>query len=175
MTPKTITMIALRLFAVYILFEIISSIGISISTLIRPEFRSFEVIEYQVFQISIYIITVIVLYTYSGKIADKITKPISNEKVKTNWTSVELLTILIIAVSIFTIISAIPWVVNQLNAVLTSVQIGFGKSLQTKQRFDMFFFGLLAAFLQIIISIILIWKAKSLAIYLEKIQTKQAP
>jgi hypothetical protein len=174
MTPKTITMLVLRFFAVFILFEIVSSIGVIISYSINPEFRSFDVIEYQVFQVSIYVIAVIILYFYSEKIADKITKPIPTEKVNSNWTSVELLTTLIIAVSIFSIIEAIPWVVNQLNTVLTSFQSDYGETLQMKQRFNMFFFGLLGVLLKIIVAIILIIKAKSLAIYLDKKQNKQA-
>jgi len=174
MTPKTITVLILRLFAVYILFEILFSIGISISDLTKQEFRSFEVLEYQVFHLSIYIITVIILYTYSEKIADKITKSLSNEKVETHWTSVELLTIIIMTISIYSIIDAIPWVVSQLNTVLTSFQSDFGESLQLKQRFNMFFFGLLGALLKIIAAIILIIKAKPLAIFLEKKQSKQA-
>jgi hypothetical protein len=174
MTPKTITMLVLRLFAVFILFEIVSSIGVLISSSFNAEFRSFDLIEYQVFQISIYVISVIILYVYSEKIADKITKPISTEKVNTNWTSVELLTILIIAVSIYSIIEAIPWVVNQLNTVLTSFRSKLGESGQMKQRFNMFFYGLLGVLLKIIVSIILIIKAKPLAICLDKKQNKQA-
>ena len=116
----------------------------------------------------------IILYAYSEKIADKITKVLPVEKVNTNWTSVELLTILIIAISIYSIIEAIPWVVNQLNTVLTSFRSELGESAQMKQRFNMFFFGLLGALLKIIVAVILIWKSKSLAIYLDKIQKKQA-
>jgi hypothetical protein len=174
MTPKTITVLILRLFAIYVLFQIVSSIGVIISSSLKEEFRSFDLIEYQVFQISIYIITVIILYAYSEKIADKITKVLPVEKVNTNWTSVELLTILIIAISIYSIIEAIPWVVNQLNTVLTSFRSELGESAQMKQRFNMFFFGLLGALLKIIVAVILIWKSKSLAIYLDKIQKKQA-
>jgi hypothetical protein len=131
-------------------------------------------IEYQVFQISLYIVTVIILYTYSEKIADKITKSFASEMITTNWTSVELLTVLIIAISVFSIISAIPWVVSQLNSVLSSFQSNYGDSLQMKQRFNLLFFGLVGALLKIIVSIVLIVKAKSVSIYLEKIQNKQA-
>jgi hypothetical protein len=131
-------------------------------------------IEYQVFQISLYIVTVIILYTYSEKIADKITKSFASEMITTNWTSVELLTVLIIAISVFSIISAIPWVVSQLNSVLSSFQSNYGDSLQMKQRFNLLFFGLVGALLKIVVSIVLIVKAKSVSIYLEKIQNKQA-
>ncbi len=174
MTPKTITILILRIFAIYVLFQIVSSIGVAISSSLKEEFRSFDLIEYQIFQISIYIITVIILYAYAEKIADKITKSLPAEKAITNWTSVELLAVLIIAISIFSIVEAIPWVVNQLNTVLTSFKGEYGESLQMKQRFNMFFFGLLGALLKIVVSIILIWKAKSVAIYLDKIQKKQA-
>jgi hypothetical protein len=131
-------------------------------------------IEYQVFQISLYIVTVIILYTYSEKIADKITKSFASEMITTNWTSVELLTVLIIAISVFSIISAIPWVVSQLNSVLSSFQSNYDDSLQMKQRFNLLFFGLVGALLKIVVSIVLIVKAKSVSIYLEKIQNKQA-
>jgi hypothetical protein len=174
MTPKTITMLALRLFAVYILFELVSSIALTLSALLKPEYRSFDMLEYQLMQVLLYVIAIIVLYTYSEKIADKITKVMPTEKVDTNKTSVEILAALIIAISVFTIISTVPWVVNQLHAFLTTLHSGYTETLGEKQRFNGIIFGLLGVFLQIIVSIVLIFKARSVAIYFEKIQNKQA-
>jgi len=144
----------------------VSTVASIIASLLKPEFRSFDVIEYQVFQFLIFLIAVIILYVYAGKIADSITVICSRRKVSTNWNSVELLTILIIAISILSILSSIPLFVNQLNAVLTSLQRSTIDSFQPKQRFNMFLFGFIGAVLKILASSVLIWKAKLIAKYL---------
>ena len=174
MTPKTITMLVLRLFAVFVLFKMAFSIGTITFSLLNADYHSLDLIEYQLLHVSIYTISIMLLYSYSEKIANKITKPIPTENFNANCTFVELLTVLIISLSIYTIIDAIPLVVNQLYAVLSSLGSEFGESVQTKQRFNMFFFGLLGAFLKVIVPIVLIIKAKSIAIYLHKKQNNQA-
>lgn len=162
----------LRLFAFYILFTIAASIGSVISTVVNPEYRTFEMIEYHVFQISIYVLISILLYRYSERIADKVARFIPDKKMKTSWTPVELLTILILAISVFSIIEAIPSFINQLNAAFTSFQNGLNEWTPMRRRFNMILFGLLGASLKIIVSIVSIAKAKTFAAWLIKIQKK---
>ena len=122
MTPKTITIIALRLLAVYLCFDLIPSVQRVLFSLRDAEFASWDAFRFNLVLIVLYIMAIIILFKYSGSIANKVINSIPEETVHSNWNPTNILSILIAGSAVLTILSAIPRFINQLYGLFTVYQ-----------------------------------------------------
>jgi hypothetical protein len=107
MTPKTLTLIALRLIAVYLFFQLIPSVQTVIFSLRDTKFASWDAIRFNLVLIVLYIMAIVVLFKYSGPIAAKVINTIPEETDQPNWNPTNILSILIAGSAVLTIIEVI--------------------------------------------------------------------
>jgi hypothetical protein len=171
MTPKTITIIALRLIAVYLFFELIPSVQRVLFSLRDTEFASWEATRFSLVLIVLYIMAIIILFKYSGPIANKVINTIPEETVQSNWTPINILSILIAGSAVLTILSAIPRFISQLYGLLTVYQNKL-IYLTEKKMFNDSFIGIIGTVLQIVVAGIVFINAERIALYWEQITNK---
>jgi hypothetical protein len=167
MTPKNFTIIALRLIAIYLFFRLIPLIQSLIYIIRDTEFLNVSAIRYGSIQLVLYIMAIIILFKYSHLIANKIVISVPDESVKTTWTSINLLSILIAASAVLALLLAIPKFISQV--------YGFSNFYQNrllfqpeKQRIDESIFEIIGTTLQIVIACIFFYNAKRIAFFWEK-------
>ena len=175
MTPKTITVIALRLLAVYVAIQMIASFAISLYGLMNmPELSIFDAIKSQLLMFAVYFLLLFVLFKYSEHIASKITQHLPDDSVGINLGSVELLATLIAAGGLLSIVASIPMLINQLTSVVAFWDSELAQTLPLKRQLTQSAAGLLGATIEVAVTVVLVMKAKQLAQYWDNIQ-RQAP
>jgi uncharacterized membrane protein YidH (DUF202 family) len=107
---------------------------------------------------------IIILFKYSHLIANKIVISIPDESVKTTWTSINLLSILIAASAVLAVLLAIPKFISQV--------YGFSNFYQNrllfqpeKQRINESIFEIIGTTLQIVFACIFFYNAKRIAFF----------
>jgi multisubunit Na+/H+ antiporter MnhB subunit len=114
---------------------------------------------------------IIVLFKYSGPIANKVINSIPEETVQSNWNPTNVLSILIAGSAVLTILSAIPRFINQLYGLLTVNQNKLSY-LSEKKMFNDSFIGIIGTVLQIVIAGIVFINAQRIAEYWEQTTNK---
>jgi multisubunit Na+/H+ antiporter MnhB subunit len=171
MTAKTITIIALRLIAVYLFFQLIPAIQSLIYSLTKTEFETWEKVRFSLVLIVLYIMAIIILFKYSVQIADKVIATVPEETVQSNWTPLDILSILIAGSAVLTILSAIPRLITQLYG-LSSLYQSKLIYLPEKNMINDSIVGFVGTLLQIVIAGIVFINAKRISEYWEQTTTK---
>jgi hypothetical protein len=171
MTPKTITIIALRLLAVYLFFDLIPSIQRLIFTLRDSEFASWEATRFNVVLDVLYIMAIIILFKYSEWIANKVINTIPEESVQSNWNPTNILSILIAGSAVLTILSAIPRFISHLYGLLTVYQNKL-IYLPEKKMFNDSLIGVIGTVLQGVVAGIVFLNAERIALFWEQTTNK---
>jgi hypothetical protein len=174
MTPKTLTVILLRILAIYVFIQSLSSIGFLVAQLIDPEFASHQGLKYQILSIALYYITIFFLARYSNHIAERIVKVLPTDPIHSSIGSVQSLAILIAIVGIFGVISSLPMLVNELYGVSQVVGNVSNQDFILKTQLNRMIVSLVGAIIKITVSIIVIFKAKALATYWENLHQHAA-
>jgi hypothetical protein len=167
MSPKTLTIIFLRILAIYVFIQSLSSIGFLVAQLIDPEFASHQGLKYQLLSIALYYITIFVLARYSSQIAERIVKVLPADPIHSTIGSGQSLAILIAVVGIFGVISSLPLLVNQLYGVSQIVSNVSSQDFTLKTQVNRMIVSLVGAIIKFAVSIIVVFKAKPLANYWE--------
>jgi len=171
MTPKTITIIALRLIAIYLFFKLITAIQTLVYSFAKTEFAPWEAARFSLVLIVLYIMAIIILFKYSGQIADKVIQTVPEETVQSNWTPISILSILIAGSAVLTILSAIPRLISQLYGLSTIYQYKM-IYLSEKKMINDSIVGLVGTILQIVIAGIVFINAKRISEYWEQTTSK---
>jgi hypothetical protein len=167
MTPKTITIIALRLIAVYLFFDLIPSVQRAIFSLRDTEFGSWEAAKFNLVLIVLYIMAIIILFKYSEWIANKVINTVPEETAQSNWTPINILSILIAGSAVLTILSAIPRFISQLYGLLT-VYHNKLTYLPQKEMFNDSLIGIIGTVLQVVVAGIVFINAERIALFWEQ-------
>lgn len=170
MNPQTFAVIGLRLLAVYLFFQIIPFIGYLLYSIVRSNHLSESTIWHQVYMMTLYTISVILLFVYTVPIAKKIAGSFTNETVEINMTSENLLSIIIAGSAVFVIISTIPVFLNQFYYFIEFYQTNL-QFQPEKKRFNDSIVGMIGVMFQIIVAFVVFIKSKIIARYWENFKT----
>jgi len=173
MTPKTWSILAIRLIVVYLLLASVSSIGFAIYGIVVFDRSEIPGAVYQLIIPASYFIVLLVLLTYAEPIAARISKGLGESNTKITWTKTELLSVIIAGISAFVILSAIPTLVNQLYSIL-EYDRNMSSHYPESERFNRLFLGIMGSLAQISVAVWSLYRAKRIASLWEQWQSSAA-
>jgi hypothetical protein len=118
MTTRRLSLLIVRLITFYFLVSMISTIGYYIMKWNEPARFPRELIGPYAAGILLYFIVMTGLFIFARPIARLLSRGVPNTRTQTQWSSTELLGLIVAGVSFFTTLEALPHVLNQLYAFL---------------------------------------------------------
>ena len=173
MTPKTLSILAVRLMVVFLLLEGVSPIGYTIYNMVLWKREGIEDSFYGLIPSLCYLIILLLLLKLSNSIGDRVSKGIEPKDIQTTWTRTELLSVAIAAISVLIVLSAIPNLVNQVHGTLEYYE-RFQPILPEKERLNRAFFAILGSIVQVGVGVYSYFRATYFARLWEKWQSSAA-
>ena len=171
MSNRTFIVLSLRLIILLLLFQSLSSVGAVIYSLAIPDSHSFEFVGFQLSVSVVYLVALLALFKYENRIADRISKGVSESMVQSSWTSAQLMTIVLSGVAAFVLLSSIPIVINQLYSIVGYFSLNRSFDYIPKNRLNDLFVGFLGTILKLVVAATVFVKARRVASLWERWQS----
>jgi len=160
----------MRLIVLFLLLQTIMALGnLLYSMTITGSYSALEV-GFQIFVSVIYFLTFLGLFSYSDRIAERISKGLPENEVTSPLNSTQVFTLIIAGVAMYVGLSSISSLIFQLNGILNYYWSPTASGLFPRKTNDIFF-GFVGTLVEISVATIVFVKSKRLAKLWERWQS----
>ena len=160
MTVKTISILGVRLIIVFLVFQTLGSVGVTVYSFAVQDSFSLDFIAFPVG----YLITLLLLFKYADSIAELVSAGVSESPTPGTMNMIDLMTAILAGVAAYVVLSTVPTVINQLYSVLNSYWWNFEQGHLLKGRINDLFVGVIGSLIKIGIASGVFVKSRRLAI-----------
>ncbi len=163
MTPKTLSVLVVRLIVFYLLLLSLGTLGITIYDVTVFDRADVPGAAYQLIVPLSYFVILILVLKFSGPIAGKISDGLPAIPAGIPWTATDVTVAILQGITALIVLSAIPMLVNNLYAILEANRQMKSEGLAEKERLDRLFLGLFGTLIQVAVAVVVSKKARRLA------------